>query len=413
MRDSNSNRLTVLNVKRLGRPGRYADGGGLYLQISRWRTKAWIFRFKRDGRERQMGLGPVHTVPLVDARERARQARRLLLDGTDPIIARSELNAQRRLEAARSKTFAQCAGSFITAQQAGWRNAKHAEQWRATLATYADPIFGELPVAAIDTAVVLKALEPIWTAKTETAGRVRGRIERVLDWAKVRGYRDGENPARWKGHLDKLLPARAKVRPVKHHPALPYDELPAFMAELRDRDGIGARALEFTILTAARTGEVIGAQRAEIDLVEKTWTVPASRMKAGKEHRVPLSARAIEIVKSLPRADGGSYLFGANAPPSNMMMLELMKGLRPGCVPHGFRSTFRDWAAEQTNYATHVVEKALAHVVADKVEAAYRRGDLFDKRRRLMADWARYCAQAPAATARTGSNVTPLRKHAS
>jgi len=263
---------------------------------------------------------------------------------------------------------------------------------RRTLATYVYPTYGDLPVAAIDTGLVLKALEPIWTTKPETAGRVRGRMEAVLDWAKARGYRDGENPARWRGHLDKLLPNRRKVRSVRNHPAMPYSDLPVFMAELRSRQSVSARALEFAILTAARTGEVIGAKLSEVDLDNAVWTVPADRMKAGREHRVPLPPRAVEIVRERPR--DGDYVFPggrAGKPLSNMALLELMRGMRPEFVPHGFRSTFRDWAAERTTHPSEVVEQALAHAIESKVEAAYRRGDLFEKRRRLMSDWASYC----------------------
>jgi integrase len=401
-------RLTAVKVAKLRAAGRYGDGRGLWLHIGPSGSKSWVLRYMRDGRAREMGLGPLDLVSLADARQRAREARRVLLDGRDPIDAKHEQRAQRRLDEARSMTFSTCAARYIAGHEAGWRNAKHRGQWQATLTTYAYPVFAELPVAAVDTGMVLKVLEPIWTLKPETAGRVRGRIERVLDWATARGYRHGDNPARWRGHLDKLLPARAKVRKVAHHAALPYVELPAFMGELRIKKSISARALEFTILTACRTGEVIGATWGEIDLDARTWTLPAWRMKAEKELRVPLGGRAVEILKSLQREAGNPHVFiggRRGAPLSNMAMLELMKGLRPGYVPHGFRSTFRDWAAERTNYPNHVVEKALAHVVADKVEAAYRRGDLFEKRRRLMNEWGRYCASS---TAERGA-VVPMR----
>jgi integrase len=281
--------------------------------------------------------------------------------------------------------------------QTGWKNAKHRAQWKSTLATYAYPVFGGLSVSTVDTALVLKTIEPIWGTKPETASRLRGRIEAVLDWARARGFRHGENPARWRGHLDKLLPARRKIARVKHHAALPFAEIPAFMNELRARVGVSARALEFAILTTTRTSETRNARWSEIDTASKIWTIPAERMKAGREHRVPLNERAVAILRAMPReSDGDGFVFiGARSdrPISNMAMLELMRGLRPGYVPHGFRSTFRDWAAETTNYQNHIVEMALAHVVGDKVEAAYRRGDLFEKRRRLMSDWARYCGR--------------------
>ena len=302
-----------------------------------------------------------------------------------------------RLNAAKAMTFRDCAARYIASHRAGWRNPKHAAQWEATLATYAGPVMGGLSVQAIDTALVLKVLEPIWTTKPETAGRVRGRIESVLDWAKVRGYRAGENPARWRGHLDKLLPARSKVRRVEHHAALPYAELPGFLMSLRDQEGIAARALEFAIVTAARTGEVIGARWSEIDLLEKIWTVPPGRMKAGKEHRVPLSARALAILEEMQphRHAEDSFVFpGAKLgrPLSNMAFLMLLRRMgRDDLTAHGFRSSFRDWAAERTNFPSEVAEMALAHMVGSKVEAAYRRGDLFEKRSRLMAAWATFC----------------------
>ncbi|MGH8040594.1 MAG: tyrosine-type recombinase/integrase, partial [Rudaea sp.] len=282
------------------------------------------------------------------------------------------------------------------AHKSGWKNEKHAAQWTSTLDTYAYPVIGKLPVAAIDTVLVMKVLEPIWTTKTETATRVRGRMESVLDWATVRGYRDGENPARWKGHLDHLLPKRSKVKKVQHHPALVYAKAPAFLSELRAQEGTAARALEFLILTACRTNEVIGARWNEFDLAEKTWTVPAERMKAGKEHRVPLSAQALKIIKDLRKQVQGEFVFPGlheGNPLSNMAMLELLKRMeRNALTVHGFRSTFRDWVGETTNYPREVAEAALAHTIKDKAEAAYARGDLFAKRRRMFDDWAGYLA---------------------
>jgi integrase len=412
-------KLTAAGVNAIKRPGRYGDGLGLWLQVTRARTKSdpdsvtksWLFRFMQDGRARQMGLGPLHTVSLADARQRALEARKMLLDGVDPIEARKAGRVRARLEAATGLTFRAAAESYIKSHEAGWRNPKHRDQWRNTLASYAYPHFGDLPVAAIDTGLVLKALEPIWTAKPETASRVRGRIESVLDWAAARGYRNGENPARWRGHLDKLLPARAKVARIKHHAALPWPEVPGFMEELHHRDGTGARALEFAILTAARTGEVISARWDEIDLLNKVWTVPGERMKGGKAHRVPLSDGAIALLEALPREDSGEYVFlggRKGRPLSNMALLETLRRMgRGGLTAHGFRSTFRDWAAEATACPGEVVEMALAHVVGSKVEAAYRRGDLFEKRRRLMADWGSYCASLP-----HKGTVVPMRGHA-
>ncbi|KRA76339.1 integrase [Caulobacter sp. Root656] len=387
-------RLSSLAVGRLKEPGMYADGGGLYLQISRSGTKSWIFRFALEGREREMGLGPLHTIGLSDARLLATEARKLKLRGEDPIEARKAERQAKRLDDARAMTFKQAAAAYIKANKAGWKNAKHAAQWEATLAAYADPIFGALPVAAVDTGLVMKALEAIWTEKPETASRLRGRVESVLDWATARGYRKGENPARWRGHLEKLLPARSKVKAVEHHTALPYRELPKFMAALRDQAGNGARALEFAILTAARTGEVIGATWDEIDLDAETWTVPKKRMKAKREHRIFLSDSALAVLKPLKEAARSNYVFpgGKDGKPlSNMAMLTTLKRMkRDDLTAHGFRSTFRDWAAEMTDYPSEVVEMALAHVVGNKVEAAYRRGDLFEKRKGLMGDWEKF-----------------------
>jgi integrase len=374
----------------------YADGGGLYLRVTDTGSKNWVFRFMLNGRTRWMGMGPLHTVGLAEARSRATGFRLQRHDGVDPIDARRAERLETRLKAAKALTFKECAARYIASHRAGWRNPKHAAQWEATLATYAGPVMGGLSVQAIDTALVLKVLEPIWSTKPETAGRVRGRMESILDWAKVRGYRAGENPARWRGHLDKLLPARSKVRRVEHHAALPYAELPDFLVSLREQEGTAARALEFAILTAARTGEVIGARWGEMDLLEKTWTVPASRMKAGREHRAPLSERALAIleeVRPLRRAEDSFVFPGAKLGRSlsNLAFLMLLRRMeRADLTAHGFRSSFRDWCAERTNFPSEVAEMALAHTVSGKVEAAYRRGDLFEKRRCLMDAWAEF-----------------------
>jgi integrase len=411
-----ANRLTALKVEKARRPGMYADGGGLYLRITPEGTKNWVFRFMLNGRPRWMGIGPVALFGLQEARGKALDARRLRHAGVDPIDTRKAARAQERLEAAKAITFKQCAAAYVQAHRAGWRNAKHAAQWDATLATYAEPIIGTLPVQAVDTGLVMKVLEqevrdadeppaPLWTARPETASRLRGRMEAILDWAKVRGYRDGENPARWRGHLDKLLPARAKVRKVEHHAALPYADLPGFLAALRQQDGTSARALEFAILTAARTGEAIGDTWDEINWKDQVWTIAGARMKAGNEHRVPLCDRALAILRELKPATGAAsggkeFVFAggkAGRPLSNMAFLMLLRRMGRGdLTAHGFRSSFRDWAAERTNFPSEVAEMALAHVVGSKVEAAYRRGDLFEKRRRLMDDWAEFCATAPA-----------------
>lgn len=413
-------RLTVLKVEKTRQPGMYADGAGLYLRVTKEGTKSWVFRFMLNGRPRWMGLGPFSLIGLHEARGKALDAQRLHHQRIDPIDTRRAVREQDRLRTARAMTFKQCAEHYIKAHRAGWRNAKHATQWEATLTTYAEPMIGALPVQAIDTALVMKVLEqdvravpgkpaaPLWTARPETAGRLRGRIESILDWARVRGYRDGDNPARWRGHLDKLLPACAKIRKVKHHAALPYGELPGFVAALQTHDGVAARALEFAILTAARTGEVIGARWSEIDIAEKLWTIPGERMKAGKEHRVPLSTRAIVILEEMQplchagdgRDEEDPFVFpgGTRSQPlSNMAFLMLLRRMkRDDLTAHGFRSSFRDWVAERTNFPSEVAEMALAHAVSSKVEAAYRRGDLFERRRRLMITWATFCGAAKA-----------------
>ncbi|MCK5748670.1 tyrosine-type recombinase/integrase [Oricola sp.] len=406
------NRLSAAMVAKTNKTGRYGDGGGLWLQVSRSGTKAWLFRFMLDGKARQMGLGSVDTFSLKEARERAKQARQLLADGIDPIEAKNAQRAASRAETAKRVTFAEAMTKYIAAHRSGWKSEKHAAQWTATLESYAVPVIGDLAVADIDTGHVMKILEPIWSTKTETASRLRGRIEAVLDWSRARNYREGENPARWRGHLDKLLPARSRVAKVRHHPAMPYSALPAFMERLRAIDFISGRALEFTILTGARTGETIGAKWSEIDFAAKIWTVPGDRMKGGRDHRVPLSDRAVEILKSSPREGEGGFVFpGARKgrPLSNMAMLEMLRGMEgtEGLTVHGFRSTFKDWATERTNFPRDIVEAALAHVNGDKVEAAYRRGDAIDKRSRLMAAWANYCVEGVG----TGA-VVPMRETA-
>jgi len=387
--------LTGLGVGRMSQPGYYADGGGLYLQVSGGGAKSWIFRFTANGRRREMGLGALHTIGLSEARDVARDCRKLVQDGKDPI----EIKKQERAKAAGALTFDRCAELYIEAHKAGWRNAKHASQWTNTLDTYASPVFGKMAVDKVGLPEVLKVLEPIWHAKSETASRLRARIEAILDWATVRGYRQGDNPARWRGHLSSLLPARAKIQRVEHHAALPYTEIAAFVKTLLQQDGTAALALEFAILTAGRTSEVIGARWDEIDLDKKLWTIPAGRIKAGREHRVPLSARAIEIIDGQKGLDA-TYVFPGRKSPrsqttkplSNMAMLQVLKRMkRDDLTTHGFRSTFRDWAAEKTDHPRDVAEMALAHSVEDKVEAAYRRGDLFEKRRQIMDDWMAWC----------------------
>ena len=401
----NLNRLSALEVSRLKKPGRYCDGLGLWLQVTPEITKSWLFRFMLDGRARWMGLGAVHTVTLAEAREAARECRKMLLAGVDPIEARKADRMEARHAAARSITFEDCATAYIKAHEAGWKNGTQRKQWSASLEAYAYPVLGSMPVASIDTNAVLRVIEPIWADKTETARRVRGRIAAVLDWAKAREYRGGDNPARWQGHMDQLLPARGKVARVRHHPALPYSDIGKFLCNLQGRKSTAARALEFTILTAARKGETVGAKWCEIDLGKAIWIVPGERMKSGREHRVPLSDRAIEILEALPRE--GELVFPGSQVGSalaNNSLSRLLKKMGSNVTTHGFRATFRDWVSETTAYSPHVAEMALAHAVANEVEAAYRRGDLFDKRRRLMADWAKHCAAPP----RDGQ-IVPMR----
>lgn len=390
-------KLTAIKVTKEKRPGYYGDGGGLLLQISKTGTKSWVFRFTspETGKAREMGLGSLDTYSLAEARIRAKEARQKVAAGTDPIRAR-EIERQRiRAAAAKVMTFDQCATAYIEAHRAGWKNEKHAKQWASTLATYASPVIGALDIADVDMALVLKILEPIWTTKNETASRLRGRIESVLAWATVRGYRTGDNPARWKGHLDMLLPAPSKVQDEGHHAALPYAQIGTFMSELRQREGIAARALEFAILTACRSGEVRGATWAEIDLQNRTWTIPAKRMKAAKEHRVPLSDAAVKLIEELPRlADDETVFFAPRGGElSDMSLTAVLRRMgRSDLTAHGFRSTFRDWAGETTAFPREVIEHALAHQLKDKAEAAYQRGDLLVKRTRLMSAWAKYCA---------------------
>jgi integrase len=397
------NRLSPLRVQKLKRKGLHADGGGLYLRVSESGTKAWMFRYGLNGKLRDMGLGPLHTISLPRARELARECRELRLQGIDPITHRRASLAARRASAAKATTFRQCADAFIASHESGWRNASHRSQWVNTLAQHVHPTLGGLSVADIDTALVMKTIEPIWKTIPETASRVRGRIEAILDWAKVSGYRMGENPARWRGHLDHLLPARAKVARVRHHAALPYAEIGAFMATLRQDSSVGARALEFTILTAARTGEALGATWEEFDA--EVWTIPAERMKGGREHRVPLSDPMLALLRQMRGVRTNDFVFpGRRGRLTPKTMQLVLRRTGHGGTVHGFRSSFRDWASERTGFTREVAEMALAHSVGSDVEQAYRRGDLFGKRRRLMDAWADYCAKPSGAGA-----VTPIR----
>jgi integrase len=390
-------KLSAVTVSSRKEPGYYADGGGLYLRVAPGGSKGWIFRFTRARKTRDAGLGPYPTVSLAKAREQAEQCRRLLASGIDPIEARKAERAATNGAAEKARTFEQCAKAYIASHEAGWRNDKHRYQWRATLEHYVYPIFGGLAVGDVKTEHVLKALNPIWTVKPETATRVRGRIEVILNAAKAQGLREGENPAAWRGHLDQLLPPTSKVRRVEHHAALPYRDVPAFMALLRSETGISAKALEFMVLTATRTGETLGARWDEIDLKARMWTIPAHRMKGGRAHRVPLSVRAIAILKEMAEIRQSEFVFPGGKPGrplSQMACLMLLRRMEYGHVTaHGFRSSFRDWAAEKTSFSREAAEMALAHAIPNAVEAAYRRGDLLEQRRRLAAEWATFCAQ--------------------
>jgi integrase len=377
-----------------------SDGANLFLQVSLGSAgqvrRSWVFKYELSGQRHEMGLGPLRDVSLSEAREKAGRLRKQLLDGIDPIAARHQQRQQHRLEAARAMTFGECAEAYLQAHGAGWANRKHREQWRTTLAKHCRAL-SDIPVRDITTDSILRVLTPLWSVTPITANRTRNRIERVLAWAKSRDLCSGENPARWGGHLSLMLASPKKVHKVKHHPALPYAEIAAFMAELRQRDHLSARALEFTTLTACRTNEVLGAQQSEFDLDRKLWTIPATRMKGGREHRVPLSDRAIGIVKECP----GEKPFDLG----ERTMLTLMGRLRPGATVHGLRSSFRDWSAECTNAANHVIELCLAHAVGSEVERSYRRTDLLEKRARLMQQWADFCAQPV-----TSGTVTPMRR---
>ena len=374
-------------------PGKYEDGYGLRLVASKLGAKKWVLRYTLHGRRREMGLGSYPSVGLADARTTALKCRRLVATGVDPIEAR-------RLEAKRIPEFTACAARYIRGHRHGWKNAKHARQWVSTLKTYARPVIGKKPVNAITTEDILQILSPIWTTKTETAKRVQGRIENIMDFAAAHKYRDPLNPARWRGHLDKLLPKPSRVKEVTHHPAMPYDEVPDFVDELSRNRSVSAMALKFLILTATRTLEVLHAEWREIDLSASVWTVSASRMKTRREHRVPLSDSAMTVLQALPRIEGCPFVFPGSRngrPLSNMALLQLMRGMGYGVnssrgdyVPHGFRSTFRDWTGEVSSFPREVAEMALAHAIENKVEAAYRRGDLFEKRRRMMQEWANY-----------------------
>ena len=403
--------LTVKRIARLTKKGRYADGHNLFLQVNKNGVKSWLLRYARDGEEHYMGLGPLHTFDLTKARARAAAAREQLFDGIDPLKARRAAKAAQAEAAKQVKTFKQAATEYYAKHAEEWKNRKHRDQFTSSMEEYVYPLIGNMSVAAIGTPEILKLMDQpvaarlgypagqLWVVRRTTAQRVRGRIEKVLAAATVRGYRSGDNPARWTGHLKEDLPSKRNGHD-SHHAAMPWGEVPKFLAALRTRNGVAAQALEFLILTAARTGEVTGARWSEIDFKTATWTVPAGRMKGGKEHRVPLSDRAVEILRSVPTENNNDFIFiGPRSPhlsATAMAAVLVRMGHREDATVHGFRSSFRDWCAEETKHANIVVEMALAHAIGDKVEAAYRRGDLLLKRRALMAEWARYCTAKPA-----------------
>lgn len=408
--------------KDLTKPGLHSVGGvaGLALQVSKAGARSWILRVRVGGKQREIGLGGFPSVTLAGARERAREVRLLIDQGIDPIAERRAKKSALRAEVAKAVTFQWCADEYIRGMSAEWKNAKHAAQWAATLEQYAYPVIGRLLVKHVELPHILEILKPIWETKTETASRLRGRVDNVLDWAAAHGYRTGPSPARWKGHLDKILPKPSKVAKVEHHAAVDYKGAGVFVAKLRKQGGMAARALEFAILTAARSGEVRGATWQEIDLSAAVWIVPASRMKAGIEHRIPLSVQAVDLLRGLPHEAGIDLVFPAprGGALSDMSLLAVMRRMGVDATPHGFRSTFRDWAGETTAYPREVIEHALAHQLKDKAEAAYARGTLFDKRRRLMVDWGKYCdiarleADTPDEMKRLFLEVSPIRGRA-
>ncbi len=399
-------KLTPLGVRKKQTPGHYGDGGGLWLQISKFESKSWVFRYTLHGKRHEMGLGPTHTVSLAEARQKAKECRLTLLDGKDPIEVRKTTTLAEALRRAKMMTFDQCAAAYIEAHRSSWKNVKHISQWENTIQAYASPVIGKLPVTSVDTDLVVKILNPIWQTKTETATRLRGRIESVLDWATTSKFRQGDNPARWRGHLENLLSSPNKIAKVRHHPALPWQELGEFMADLREREGVAARAVELAILTATRSGEVRNATWAEFDA--GLWVIPAARMKMGREHRIPLPTAAVELLGKMPRL--GDLVFPGtkkDKPLSDMSLTAVLRRMaRNEITVHGFRSSFRDWCSESVanSFPREVCEHALAHSLPDKIEAAYRRGDLIEKRALLMQAWSDYCA-----TIQPVAKVTQIR----
>jgi integrase len=412
-------------VSKVKKPGYFGDGGGLWLQVSNSGSKSWIFRFTINRKQREMGLGAVHTVSLSEARIKSRNLRLLLQEGIDPIDNREEAKQAKALESARTMTFDQCASKYIETHRSGWRNTKHAGQWESTIATYVNPVFGSFPVSEVDTSLVLKVLSPIWEDKTETAKRLRGRIERILAWATTSGFRQGENPARWRGHFAILLPEKSKKN-VKHHPSLPWKEIPSFMSALSEQKGTAARALELLIFTATRTSETLEMTWDELNLRDGVWVIPAERMKEEIEHEIPLSRQAIELLSEMPRISklvftGAKY----DSCLSDMSLTAVLKRMHNKSIKdggngwidpkqdnrritsHGFRSSFRMWGAESVSHSftREVIEFALSHQLPNKVESAYQRGTLFEKRIPLMQAWSDYCVNK-----QENAKVTQIRK---
>ncbi len=420
------NKLTAKEVEKKTKPGLYGDGGGLTLQITKAGVKSWLYRYMIKGKAYGMGLGPAHTITLADARQKAAEARKLVIEGINPLEAKRQRQLDAEMVKARLMTFDQCASAYIEAHRASWRNVKHADQWTNTIATYVSPLIGPMPVEQIDTAMVVKVLtqpddkgQQFWQVKNETATRVRGRIESILGWATTSGFRSGENPARWKGHLENLLATISRAQRIKNHPSLAWERMGAFVHDLRQRDGVAARAVEFAILTASRSGEVRGACWSEIDLAAKVWTIPASRMKAKREHEVPLSTEAVALLKRLTKSDATGLIFTGTKGQalSDMSLTAVIRRMNSEArnwtdkdgntiTMHGFRSTFRMWAAESTNYPREVAEHALAHQLPDAVERAYQRGTQFTKRAAMMSEWAKFCGTIR----RESSQVVPINR---
>ncbi|SHE22072.1 tyrosine-type recombinase/integrase [methanotrophic endosymbiont of Bathymodiolus puteoserpentis (Logatchev)] len=405
----NVNKLSARKVASINKAGLYGDGMGLWLKVTKSGTKSWIFRYTQNKKTVDLGLGSIITVSLPEAREKALEYRQALQSGLNPKRIKQQAELKQKQENNGLISFEQCAHQYIAIHKDGWKNAKHAQQWTNTLKTYAFPIIGGLPVKDIDTALIMQVLSPIWTSKNETAGRIRGRIENILAWAAVHGYRSADNPAQWRGHLENLLAKPSKIKTVKHHTALPYSDMYEFIKALRAHHSTSAKALEFLILTATRTSEITGAQWEEIDLNQKVWTIPVERMKAGNEHRIPLSSRAVTIINEMVSIRQSDFVFAGGRIGkglSNSAMDKLLQvTLGYDCTVHGFRSTFRDWSAECTNYPRDLCEMALAHTIKNKAEAAYRRGDMIEKRHKLAEDWLKFM-EAPTPS----GNVISIRK---